>query len=241
MATKFTQALSPYDIFTCSSDAKLELGTEGVTPDGRRFRYVKAGSTATVAGKLYQSRAEDATNWENIAIAAASAGATSIVTTGTITAAKDLFAGGWVVIADDTGEGYFYKVKGNTAATAAVCTIYLEDPLVEAITTSTTIDVIPHIYGSVEIWDATNHDGVPVGVAVSDITANYYGWVQVGGICNVLCNGTGAVGMLAVASNAVDGSVEPAAGGSTEAFAPIGVWATGVTDTEYGAVMLNLN
>jgi hypothetical protein len=240
MATRITTQLAPTDIWSYTSDKRFDLGGKGETPDGRTFRYVRAGGTAIVPGKLYQSAAEDATNWENIAVGINAIGATSITTTGTITAAKDLFAGGWLVIADDAGEGYMYKIAGNTAATAAVCTITLEEPLVVATTAATTIDIIPNLCQKVEIWDSSNHDGAIIGVGVAPVTALYYGWVQCGGPATVLDNGGLTVGYLAVASNAIDGAVEVATGGSTEAQYPIGQIILGSTDTEYGSVYLNL-
>jgi hypothetical protein len=237
--TRLTTALAPTDIFTVTSDKRFDLGGLGVTPDGRRFRYVRCNaSTATVAGKLYQSTAQT-TAWQNLSIAAATAGTYSITTTSTITATKDQLIGGYVAITVTPGQGYLYRIAGNTAASAAVCTITLEDPIQVALTTSSKIDVIMDPYNLIEIWDYTNHDGTPVGVAVSVITAGYYGWVQVGGSCCVLGDSnTVVVGQNVSASTAVDGAV-----GINGAYttAPIGTAITGIASTEYGMVYLNMN
>ena len=59
--TGFPQ-LSGQDLLTNSSTQTMPLGAYMETADGRGFRYAKNGAVATVAGKVYQSSALDATN-----------------------------------------------------------------------------------------------------------------------------------------------------------------------------------
>lgn len=227
------------DLFTSTTTAGgpnggLNLGAKAYTGDGREFRFVLAGGTALVPGKLQQSQAET-TGWENLTPTATAAGATSIVTSSTVTVAANALAGGFVFVTVTPGQGYQYKIKGNTAATAAAVTIYLEDPILVALTTSSRIDVVASPYSSVIVNPATA-TGSPVGVAVYPVTAAQYGWIQVSGAANVLADGAVTVGTNLVASNAVAGAVEPATG----VQALVGIALTGISDTEYGSVMLRL-
>ena len=225
-------------LFVDSSTAVHNLGELVHSNDGRAFRYCKAGGTALAAGKLQQSSAQD-TGDHNVAIAAAAAGATQIVTTGTVTVTANQYAGGFVVIADDAGEGYYYAIKSHLAATAAVVTFELADPIQVALTASTTIDVIKNAYDGM-IINPTTSSSSPAGVAVKALTASYFGWLQVSGPCSVLIDQTGTVGTDVVASNAVAGAVEVTADGASEILSVVGTLIVAVTDTEYGAVNLRL-
>ena len=224
-------------IFEESDSALHELG-ELVHAADRAYRYCKAGGTALVAGKLQQSSAQD-TGDHNLAIAAASAGDTAIVTTSTVTVTQNQYADGYAVIADDSGEGYIYKISGHAAATAAVVTINLEDELEEALTTSTTVDLIKNPYDAVVV-NPTTISSSPAGVAVKDITASYFGWLQVSGPASVLADGALTVGTDVVASDNVAGAVEVVADGTPEILSVVGTAMIAATDTEYGAVMLRL-
>ena len=230
------------DLFAISSAANLSpLGTLATAGDGRYYRYVLCdGTTAVVVGKLYQGSAE-ATTWQNLACAAAAVGATSITTTTTLTATLNQMAGGYVTVTASTGLGYTYKIKGNTAASSAVCTIYLEDPILVAMTvTTSTIDIILSPYAGVVLSNSTI-SSAPVGVSVFPITAAYYGWLQVRGPASVLADGSIAVGDIVVASNGTSGAVEIGANASTEAQAPVGTALTGISTTEYGFIMLHIS
>lgn len=225
-------------IFEESDSALHNLGELVHSNDGRAFRYVKAGGTALAAGKLQQSSAQD-TGDQNLAIAAAAAGASQIVTTGTVTVTANQYAGGFAIIADDAGEGYLYGISSHAAATAAVLTLNLSDEIQVALTTSTTVDLVKNPFDGL-IVNPTTPSGVPVGVAVKAITASYFGWLQVKGTASVLADGGLTVGTDVVASDNVAGAVEITADGTPEILSVVGTAITAATDTEYGAVNLNL-
>ena len=210
MSTKISDSFvgSP-NIYGQSAIKEASLGTIARSGDGRAFRYVLAGGSALVQGKLHQSAAESAANWEALAVGAVAIGGTKITVSTSTTVAADALAGGYLVVSTSTGIGYTYKIAGNTATSAAAgLVITLDDPLIEAIAATTTVDAIPNPGYKVELWDYTNHDGVPVGVAIYPIAAGFYGWVQTGGPCGVLVDsGNLAVGVNAYASAAVDGAV----------------------------------
>jgi len=229
--------VSPQDIFSYTSTQQTDLGTFAQTADGRRYRYVKAGGTALVVGKLQQNAAET-TAWENLTAVAASVGDMSIASSSTVTLTANQLAGGFALITVTPGVGYIYQISGHAAFSAAAPTIALTDPIQVALTTSSRIDLVPSPYANVVV-NPTTATGAPVGVAVSPITASYFGWVQVGGIANVLADGAVTVGTNVIASNAVAGAVEPGAD-TADLQALVGVAMTGIADTEYGAVNLTM-
>jgi len=236
MSTQLTGAVvvNAQKLHSESSTALHNLGELVFSNDGRAYRYCKAGATALVAGKLQQSSAEDTSNFQNLTCAVSSAGATSITTTSTVTLTVDQLAGALLTVtAATTGAGFLYKVKGHAAATAAVVTFNLEDPVVVATTGTVTVDLAPNAYSGV-IVNPTTASSAAIGVAVYNITATYYGWLQVGGVASILNDGGSTVGTNVSASNGTAGAVEAA----VTAQAAIGVALTGVATTEYGLVKL---
>jgi hypothetical protein len=240
---KFTQDASsfPANIRSNSSVQECALGTKVVTPDGRAFRYVKAGGTALVAGKLYDGPAEIA-NHQNLSVAsAAAAGASSItVTLGATAATADQYAGGVIVINDVDGQGFTYSIKSHPAADAsASLTLTLDDEetVVTALTTSSQATLVPNQYKNI-IIHASTETGVPVGVAVTQITASYYGWIQTRGPVAVLQDVSAAdIGMSVAASATTDGAVTANDGTLKEVGTML---ATGVS-TEYNPVFLSID
>jgi len=225
------------DLTSNTSTALHNLGERAVTPDGRVFRYCKAGATALVPGKLQQAPAE-VTNHQDLTPAAAAIGATSVtVTLGATAATANQYAGGWLMVTVTPGQGYQYKIKSHPAADAsATLALALEDAIVVALTTSSRCDLVLNPYSGV-IVNPTTASSTPVGVAVTAITAAQFGWLQVGGVANVLADGTVTVGTALVASNATAGAVEALTG----VQAPVGIAVTGIASTEYGAVRLLLS
>lgn len=228
------------DVYTESSTQLLPLGTYAETVDGRGFRYCKVGATALVPGKVYQSPAEDTTNLTlsgGFATAAAAIGATTVTTTTTGTIAANALAGGYMSVVVTPGQGQIYRIKGNAAASGAAYTIYLEDPIRVALTTSSNVIFLPHPYSGVIIEPGTP-TGVIVGVAVHAITAGYYGWIQTHGACSVLFTGTGVAGKaVGSLSGGTSGSAAPAIAATNILGYHMG---TGITG-EYSLIFLTLN
>lgn len=223
------------DLFTTSTTAGgMQLGAKATTGDARMFTFVLAGGTTLVPGKLQQSPVET-TGWENLAVAAAAVGATTVVTTTTVTVTANALAGGYLMVTVTPGQGYQYKIKANTAATSAVTTITLSDPLQVALTTSSRIDLIADTYSGVIVNPATA-TGTVAGVAIFPVTNAQYGWIQCSGPTNVLVSGAVVVGEEVGPSTSVAGAVEA----TTGVIADIGIAITGISDTEYGSVNLNI-
>lgn len=229
--------------------AQHPLGSRLVLPDGREFRYVKNGAVAMVAGKLYQRKVPGA-NYDELAVAvAAAAGDTTIeVTNGATTIAANLFDEGFINIEDDAGEGRAYQIASHDAETvgSAQFSVNLMSPkgVREAITTSTTVGLTESKWAGVIIHLSPPTSSC-VGVAVDDIQASYFGYVQTKGPCSVLGDGTLIAGAGVMPSDSVDGAVEAwvpetDTAGEVEAMGPIGFCMEVAADTEYSLIDLNL-
>lgn len=231
----------PGSIRTNTSTQEFTLGAKAVDTTGREYRYVKVGATALVAGKLYDGPA-NVGNHTNIAVAAAaSAGATSVtVTLGATAATANQYAGGVLVVNDANGEGFTYTIESNPAADASASltlTLAEDEPIVTALTTSSEVSLIPNQYNGV-IIHATAETGVPVGVAVTQVTALYYGWLQTRGPVSVLSDASiSELGSAVAASATTAGSVTVGTG----ALAPVGYQLTTGASGEYNVVFLCLN
>lgn len=183
--TKFLQSRVP------------QVGTKVEFDDGRKF--VMCSTAVNVeAGQLVSTATALATVISNLC-AVAQIGSYQVVMDlhGTAlfgaaagTCPANCLAGGYLTMTDDTGEGYTYRIKGNTLgtnATASRVTITLFDPLKVAIDTTTDVFLVGPRYENVVLSTATLP---PVGVAVIASTAatagtTQYIWVQTAGIAGV--------------------------------------------------------
>src|SRR3990167_8955253 len=141
--------------FSSSATPLHALGAYRETHDGRGYRYAGAGAAALVAGNVLQHAVEDADH-DDLAVAAAAAiGATAVTITtgsgsGNLTANE--YAGGYLCVSNDAGEGFTYKIKSHpaiAASTDGVITLFDEDGLVEALTTSSKVTLQQHPYDNV--------------------------------------------------------------------------------------------
>lgn len=220
MSTQFSGPTigSAQGLYDNSTRQMHVLGETIFTNDGRAFRYVFAGGVTLVSGKVHQAPAEDTTNFNpsgGLAIAAQAIGDTSITTTSTVTLTANQLAGGTVSIVVTPGVGKIYKIKSHPAATAAVVTLQLEDPIQVALTTSSKINIEPSPYSGVIVMPTTA-TGAPVGVSVCPIVTLNYGWLQVAGHGTILCDATGTItpGASVMNSGSVAGAVRTLTVGS---------------------------
>jgi hypothetical protein len=243
MASKLTGPVQLFagDLLSNSSAQQMSFGAYGETSDGRGFRYCGVGAVSTVAGKVYQGVALDATNLQpsgGLAVAAAAIGATQVTLTGSLTIAANLVASGYLSVDVTPGQGYLYKIASNTAVAAATgCVITLEDPLIVALTTSSKVILVQHPYSAVVVEPGTP-TSVIVGVAPSILTNANFGWMQTYGPASVLFTGTGVAGKaVGSLSGGTSGSVAPAIAATNILGYHM---ATGITG-EYAFVYLTLH
>ncbi len=235
---KANSAVEYQDVFVASSTQSVDLGAYANTGDGREFRYAYDGGTALVAGKLYQGPAQDTTNYQNLAVAAAAAGATQVILTGSLTIAANALTGGLLIVSVAPGQGQTYEIASNTAVSAATgCVLTLADPIRVALTTSSRVDVQPNPFNGVVV-QPTTQTSLPVGVAVKATSGTQYAWLQTHGEVGVLASGAITAGQPVAVSTTVAGAVQAATSGTQTI---IGYAVTGIADTEYGLVYLNIN
>lgn len=223
------------NIFSESSSQMHQFGELAHTNDGRAFRYCQVGASALAAGKLYQCRAEDTSNFQNLTAAVNSVGDLSVTTTTTVTLTANQLAGGFLSIESaTTGAGFTYKIKSHAAASGAVVTFNLEDPIIVATTGTVNIDVHPHPYDDV-IIAPTTASSANAGFAVYNVTALYYGWLCVLGPTSALAQGTIVVGDGCVpAETTTAGAIGPKADASLSDVVATAL--TGIASTDYGLV-----
>lgn len=227
-------------IFESKADALHNIGEYVVTNDGRGYRYCKAGGTALVVGKIQQAKAEDTSNEQEVTIVNAAVGDLTIVSSDSVTLALNLLAGGFLIVSEGTlGVGQTYKLKGNTAASAAVVTFNLDEPVRVATTGTAKVDVKVNPYMSVIVAPTTQTSCI-VGAAQYAIPASEFGWLQTRGPCAILAQGTIVVGDgLVPANTTTTGTVVSRADASLEAS--IGYALHGAASTDYCLAFLTIN
>ena len=228
----------PQGLYEDSSVQQARIGELAFAPDGRKFRYVKAGGTALVVGKLQQGPALVA-NHQNITVATAAIGATTLtVTLGATAATANQYAGGQICINAGTGVGQTYRIKSNPAANLSTdLVLTLEDPIVTAVATADSKACLYANKFNGVIVSPTTFTNSIVGVAIYPITASYYGWVQTGGQVACLNDSATAVGLAITRSASVAGSVKTGA----TTLDSIGVSCQAGVTTEYRFVELYID
>jgi len=240
MATKLSSniLLNPSDLTTNSSVAnQVNLGAKAFDQMGNAYRWCLAGGTTLAVGKLQQAPAQVA-NHQNLTVATAAIGATSLtVTLGATAATANQYAGGFVTITAGTGLAYRYLIDSHPAANAsATLVLTLSDALAVATAVADSkADLQANPFSGVILNPATA-SSAPVGVGVAPITNAQYGWIQTSGVAGVLADGAITVGTALVASNGVAGAVEPLAG----VQAAVATALTDISTTKYGNVNLLL-
>ena len=236
----------------------LPLGQLMILPDGRHFRHAKASATALVAGDLYQQNSlavlagsADANMINNLAASAMAVGATEVKVTlgGTAAVSKDLFADGFMFVAESAGQGITYKIKAcNSAAAGSTLTITLQesDPIVVAVAASSSkIGLRQSSYHNVTLVTAdTVSVGALAGIAPVAASASFYCWLQRSGEVCGLADATlvvgNAVGASSILAGAV-GNVSAAGTGSWKALTAIGhCMNIASASTKYGLINLML-
>jgi len=186
------------DIYEIDSTPKYPVGQGFERSDGARFRYAHVIAPSST----YQQ--PDEPN----GVYPGSAGSRYVLMT-LASASADQYAGGYLSVTDDNGEGYTYRIRGNdatdTTATGKVL-LSLYDKLQVALTATTDVAITGPMYANLEAA-GTDTDGLAVGVSCASLTAtDPYGWIQTRGIATVLCDTAGTAGNMAIVSQSVAGS-----------------------------------
>jgi hypothetical protein len=222
----------------------IAVGTRGITPDGRVFRYASAGE-ALGAGKLLQDPVAIANEDMDLAPQAAAAiGAKTMTVTTGGAVAVDLYKDGYLYINDGPGEGHIYRVQGNTVTTGvATMTVTLEEgeTIREALTTADSqVGLKKPPYQSMLLYNTTP-DGIPRGVAPIEVTNAYFFWAQTWGDCGLWINGTVVLGKTVSPGLTTSGSVDAFVAGGSNAGAIAYVNSPIAITTDYGHCFLTIS
>lgn len=225
---------------------KFPLGTEVKIGD-RLFRYAKAGGVALAVGKLMQMVVPIAGHIDEAVDVPVAGGLVVSFTPTSTNITADQYANGYLYVNDDTGEGYAYRVKSHPAITAAAAgNITLWEDIRLAFGAAATCTLVTSKYDAV-IVHPSPPTAMVVGVPTRAITASRWFWMQIKGPVPILTDGTVVIGEYVVASDAVDGAVEPADAAITDGTpptghgeVPVGVCMAVNATTEYSLIDLRL-
>lgn len=246
-----TGASSAQSIYSTVTNPLHPVGSWARLPDGREYVYVTNRSSAIATGKLVKYNEVD-TNYDLCVIPTQLNGSLAIGSTvldvtlaGSSTIAANQFAGEFLNVDDDTGEGTLYKIFGNTAVAAGTAITLQIEPLRVAITTLTTVTLV-NCFQDVRLADnnATQKIAGVTQVAIgAGSTTPVYFWLQRKGLCSVLMNGTPAVGaplgISLTTGGAVDAAVEVDTAGSYKQIVGTMVSLAGVS-TEHHVAWINV-
>jgi hypothetical protein len=202
---------------------------------------VRNGGTALPAGVLVQD-APIVANHQNIAVTAYRAYSANgnvpaqvTVTLGATAVTANQYAGGFVVVNDNNGEGQTLQIASHPAANgSASLVITLEEGATVALTSASEVCLLP-AHGRDVVIQPTTVTGAQVGVTLYAIPANAYGFVVTKGVTSCLAAGAIGVG-LGITVGAVAGAVAVAAATTSR----LGYAAQAGVDTEYRAVFIDV-
>lgn len=173
--------------------ARHDVGTRGSLRDGRVFYYSAfRGGSAVPSGNLL-SNAPVSVDFDDLAIATLTVGATSasITPAGSQTYALNELVGGFMQVNSGAAgnDGRQYRITGHAATSAATAfTVEFEAIREEDFVAATTVTIVPNPYSSVTISSAVT--SLCVGATTSDIpvgsTNVQYFWAQTWGVACVL-------------------------------------------------------
>jgi len=176
---------------------EYEIGDRVVLPDGRVYRYAKSNGVL-YAGQGAQGNVEMADGIDYTLLGAAQAIGDTEVTFAAATHpafTEDQLRGGHILISDSELVGLSDAriqnrgIIGNDASLEnAACTVYLDGPLVRAVSTSTYAFCMPSEYS--DIWKANKPGASVLGVPAVyvDAAAKYF-WLQTWGIAWIAMSG----------------------------------------------------
>lgn len=232
-------------IYEESVTQRAKIGTRMDLGDGRVFYYARNSTAATnlAAGKLVGSPVV-ATERSTTLPAIVATGEKELTVTAVADIAADYYSEGYASFPLGTGLGQTYKIRGNEAITAAATgQVYLYDPIVTALATTTDTIIVPNMFmGTILIPDDVIFT---LGVPLIPVNTSYYYWVQTWGPVAVLAGDSTGVAttercLTPDVAAAVDGA-HACVAGSAPGAQNIGYHifdSTDVVDAEYHLVYL---
>lgn len=237
------------DRLNTTSNQVSPLGTRMILPDGRVFRYAKAGGVALGIGQLMQEAVVTSGHTKDLLVAVKAAiGATSVtVTNATTPITANMYAEGYLFVNNEDGEGQICTIKSHPAEStgtgSCVITLEDEDALTVALTTSSRVGLRKNLYKDVVVSAQAAVTAPPVGVTPCAVADEDYFWLQTWGPAGVLTNGVVVLGKTVYPSVTTNGAVDPYLTNATAAagLEPVVGWVMSVAaSTEYSLIYLTL-
>ena len=230
------------DQFAVHTTQRLAHGQEMRFPDGRRFRYARAGAVAVVPGKLYQAAIPVPDHVLRTPVAAAVGDRTISLATGGTAITEDQYRDGYVVVdlATNTGFGYMYEVAAHPALAASITwAVPIRSTVQVAISTqATSASLVPNNYAGVILAVVATPTATIAGVSVKAIPIGGFGWIQVAGNCMCLTDGTLVKGTTVI-TGSVTGSVIAESSAASLTLPVVGTVVRVAIDTAYSTICLS--
>lgn len=227
------QVAGPFNKFEMHSTPRFQIGYKVEDANGNVYRYAHFSANTNrgvlVSPDISETGLDDTDNMVTLASAVQTAGDNALgsryVEMNVSALASVLlndYAGGRLVITDDTGEGYTYDVLGNTAKgdpAADLVRVTLVQKLQVGLDNTSDVAISPNLYSNLEI--STTTDVYCVGVTCSTIVVATapYGWIQQKGDVGILQDGAIAVGQPVQLSDGTAGAVQIFGGAVASAVA----------------------
>jgi hypothetical protein len=223
-------ACSNFDLYESTTNPKRPVGFKVEDVQGNIYRWAHFGATTTQGKLVSQDLSESSyVDTDNAILAPASCVNTTDnsvgsryveITLGSITANQ--FAGGKLLITDDTGEGYTYDIIGNTATgnpASGTFRLELARPLQAALDATSDFMISGSKWANLEpalgVGVGNLNDVFFAGVSMASQAADDYGWICTKGIVGILTNGSPLVGSGVVPSGTTAGAVDIASSSTT--------------------------
>lgn len=253
-------AIQANGTFQASSDGNLQtlVGTRWELSDGREVILVSTGATAIQTAGLLVQDAPIVANHQGVVVTGFTAysangntPATVSVGTNATALAINQYQGGFLLVDSGPGIGQTLKIASNSSVTSATAgTITLEDGPNTALTTSSTVCLIPP-HGSNVVVNPTAPTGAPVGVTLYPLAAGQvaggtsgiftYGFVTSKGLSSALSDVTVAtVGQSISPSTTTVGAVTLSSGTNATLTTVIGFANQTAVSAKARSVFLNL-
>lgn len=215
---------SDINVYELNSSPKFALGVGFTRGDGNKYRYCEFGANTQPGYLVATDLSEGSTSLTTASVTApvvtyqqpdevngiypGSKGSHYVLLAINAIGANT-YAGGYLAVVDDTGEGYTYRIKCHDATSAYLSgsiLIKLYEPLQLALDATSDVFLMSSPFGNLEAATSTTDVGV-VGATVSAPSAGQYAWVCARGITSVLADAApGSVGDEIQSSTSVPGA-----------------------------------
>ncbi len=166
----------------------FQIGTSGMTPDGREWSYVAVSTGGLAKGSI--AVPADVTAVDNVTSSTDAMGRIVYITKASAGWTQGAFIDGWVVVDDGTGKGQAGRIAGNTTDTLQLYPEFALGTALSAVDSDITITQNFTVIKAAVTSKLQN----AMGIAQIAMSASTYGWVLTKGEGVVLTGNTLVVG-----------------------------------------------